>query len=108
MRISDWSSDVCSSDLSVAGERLFTNRVLLRRALLPSRHANTPVSALPSSTRTWSKRKLLGYEGSRLRDNLTRRQILRAITRRRWRARCAFHGLKSRRERKRVVEERRG
>src|SRR3546814_3001667 len=33
MRISDWSSDVCSSDLAVAGQRAW------RRATLAERHA---------------------------------------------------------------------
>src|SRR3546814_5255057 len=39
MRISDWSSDVCSSDLAVRGARIAVRQRRTRRALLVGRRA---------------------------------------------------------------------
>src|SRR3546814_5824479 len=44
MRISDWSSDVCSSDLSIAGEaRAYPLRILIWHQIVNDRVAGVPV-----------------------------------------------------------------
>src|SRR3546814_13287631 len=68
MRISDWSSDVCSSDLLTTGVTTSSDRVLNRAAPPPHRPASTPFttfmacSELPFSAVCRSEERRVGKE----------------------------------------------